>query len=382
MTKNILFMVSLVIWLAGCSEALRDAESTAPVTPPLAVNVVTAVVQQWPSIYEATGTVRARSSAIISAKWMGYVREVKVQVGDRVREGQLLVALDTRDLDASSGRAGAAREEVRNAIPEVDSAVSAAKANLDLVQVTFKRMNELYGKKSISDQEFDEASAKVKAARAAYEMARAKRTQLDAKLAQADQEVRATEVTRSYAEVQAPFAGLVTLKSVDPGNLAVPGAPLLTIERDGYRLEASVEESRLSTIRGGQTVSVTLDGINRSFDARVSEIGPAVDAASRAYIVKIGLPSTPALRSGMFGRAVFQMESRSMLAIPAGAVGERGQLQSVFAVDNGMARTRLVTLGEKLRDQVEVLSGLNAGDKVIFPVPQGLSDGSRVEVRP
>jgi RND family efflux transporter MFP subunit len=382
MTKNILFMVSLVIWLAGCSEALRDAESTAPVTPPLAVNVVTAVVQQWPSIYEATGTVRARSSAIISAKWMGYVREVKVQVGDRVREGQLLVALDTRDLDASSGRAGAAREEVRNAIPEVDSAVSAARANLDLVQVTFKRMNELYGKRSISDQEFDEASAKVKAAQAAYEMARAKRTQLDARLAQSDQEVRATEVTRTYAEVQAPFAGLVTAKSVDPGNLAAPGAPLLTIERDGYRLEAAVEESRLGTVRVGQAVSVTLDGINRSFDARVSEIVPAVDAISRSYIVKIDLPNTPALRSGIFGRAMFQLGSRSPLTIPAGAVIERGQLQSVFAVDNCVARTRLVTLGEKLKGQVEVLSGLNAGEKVISPVPQGLSDGSRVEVRP
>ena len=76
------------------------------------------------------------------------------------------------------------------------------------------------------------------------------------------------------------------------------------------------------------------------------------------------------------------MEGRSLLTLPAGAIIERGQLQSVFAVDNGVARTRLVTLGEKLKDQVEALSGLNAGDKVIFPVPQGLSDGSRVEVRP
>src|SRR5579864_2044182 len=145
MTKNMLFLVSLVVWLAGCGEAPSENEPAVPAAA-LAVNVVTAAVQQWPSIYEATGTVRARSSAVISAKWMGYVREVKVQVGDRVREGQLLVALDPRDLDASSGRAAAARDEVRNVIPEADSAVAAAKANLDLVQVTFKRMNELYGK--------------------------------------------------------------------------------------------------------------------------------------------------------------------------------------------------------------------------------------------
>ena len=170
---------------------------------------MTAATETWPSIYEATGTVRARVSAVIAAKLMGYVREVRVQAGDRVREGQLLVTLDTRDLDVSSRRAEAAREEVRAAVPEADSAVAAAKANLDLAQVTFGRMQDLFQKKSISNQEFDEASAKLKAAQAAYDMAQARRVQLNAKLAQVDQEVRSTEVTRSYAEVLAPFAGVV-----------------------------------------------------------------------------------------------------------------------------------------------------------------------------
>jgi RND family efflux transporter MFP subunit len=380
MTKAMLFSIPLLVWLAGCGEP--PEVPTAAQSQAVAVNVATASAQQWPAIYEATGTVRARSSAIIAAKWMGYVREVKVQVGDRVREGQLLVTLDARDLDASANRATAAREEVRNGIPEADSAVAAAKANLDLVQATFKRMNELYEKKSISDQEFDEASAKLKAAQAGFEMARAKRTQLDSKLAQAGEEVRAAEITQSYAKVQAPFAGIVTAKSVDPGNLAAPGAPLLTIERDGYRLEASVEESKLGSIRVGQPVSVMLDGINRTIDARVSEIVPAVDASSRAYIVKIDLPAEPALRSGIFGRARFQLGSRSVLAIPAGAVSERGQLQSVFVAENGIARTRLITLGDKAKEQVEVLSGLSAGEKVIVSVSQGLADGARVEVRP
>jgi RND family efflux transporter MFP subunit len=380
MTKAILFWIPFSVWLAGCGEPREVPSAAQPRS--VDVNVVSASAQQWPAIYEATGTVRARSSATIAAKWMGYVREVKVQVGDRVREGQLLVALDARDLDASANQAAAAREEVRNGMPEADSAVSAAKANLDLAQVTFKRMNELYEKKSISDQEFDEASAKLKAAQAGYEMARAKRTQMDAKLAQADQEVRAAQVTRSYAEVQAPFAGIVTAKSVDPGNLAAPGAPLLTIERDGYRLEASVEESKLGSVRLGQGVSVTLDGFDHPFDARVSEIVPAVDAASRAYTVKIDLPAEPGLRSGIFGRAKFQLGRRPVLAIPAGAVSERGQLQSVFVADNGLARTRLITLGDKANQQIEVLSGLSAGEKVIFPAPQGLADGARIEVKP
>lgn len=382
MTKRLLIPIVFAIWLAGCGEASKE-KPVASSAPAVAVSTVTAATETWPSIYEATGTVRARTSAVISAKLTGYVREVKVQAGDRVREGQLLVTLDTRDLDVSSRRAEAAREGVRTAVPEADSAVAAAKANLDLAQVTFGRMQELFQKKSISNQEFDEASARLKAAQAAYDMARARRVQLNSKLAEVDQEVRATEVTRSYADVLAPFAGIVTARPVEPGSLALPGTPLLTIEREGaYRLEASVEESRLAAIRVGQPVSVTLDSVDRTLEARVSEIVPAVDAASRTYTVKIDLPALPSLRSGVFGRAAFQIGSRPLLAIPAGAVTERGQLQSVVIVDNGVARTRLITAGRKVKDRVEVLSGLSAGEKVIFPVPQGLADGASVEVRP
>jgi|CZKN01.1.fsa_nt_gi RND family efflux transporter MFP subunit len=382
MTKGHLFLIPAAIWLVGCGEAPKE-KTTAASQPAVPVSTATAAIETWPANYEATGTVRARTSAVIAAKLMGYVREVKVQAGDRVREGQPLVMLDTRDLDVSSRRAEAARDEVRTAVPEADGAVAAAKANLDLAQVTFGRMRDLFQKKSISNQEFDEASAKLKAAQAAYDMTQARRVQLNATLARVDQEVRSTEVTRSYAQVLAPFAGIVVSKAIEPGSLAVPGAPLLTIEREGaYRFEASVEEDHLAAIRVGQPVSVTLDTIDRTFDARVSEIVPAVDAASRAYTVKIDLPVLTALRSGVFGRARFQLASRSLLAIPAGAVIERGQLQSVLVADSGVARTRLITVGQKLKDRVEVLSGLSAGERVIFPVPQDLADGASVEVRP
>ena len=377
--RKLLWSIPFVLWLAGCGSP-REAKPTSQ-APPVAVIVVTVAEQQWPSIYEATGTVRARTSAVIAAKLLGYVREVKVQVGDRVREGQLLVTLDARDLDINSRKAEAALDEVRSSIPEADSAVAGAKSNLDLAQTTFNRMQELWNKKSISNQEFDEASAKLKAAQAAYEMARGRRAQLDAQAARVQQDIRSTEVTRSYAEITAPFAGVVTAKSVDPGAMAVPGAPLLTIEREGaYRLEASVEESRLSAIRVGQPVSVTLDGVDRTLEARVSEIVPAIDAASRSYTVKIDLPAVAALRSGAFGRASFSLGGRSPITIPTGAVTERGQLQSVLVAENGVAHIRLITTGQKNKDQVEVLSGLTAGEKLIFPVPTGLSDGASIEV--
>ena len=367
--------------LASCGgEPARRGEPAQ--IPPVAVRTAAVSMQDWPVSYEATGTVRARVTATISSKVTGYVQQVSVQVGDHVGEGQLLINLDARDLDAGLRRAEAGRAEAQSAIPELESATAAAKANLDLAQATFQRMEELAGKKSISNQEFDEASARLKAAQANYEMTRARRAQLTSKLAQAEEEVRAAGIMRDYAKLAAPFSGVVITKTVEPGNLATPGAPLLTIEQDGlYRLEASVDESKLASVRTGQAVEAVIEAASLKLSARVSEIVPSVDAASRTYIVKLDLPAAPQLRTGTFGRAIFPLGMQKVVAIPAGALTEHGQLRSVFVVENGIAHTRLVTTGRRNRDAVEVLSGLNAGERIVTPPPPGVQDGARVEVR-
>lgn len=377
--RVLLVLAAAVFIGCGSKETRTRAASPGPAVP---VSAAFVAGQAWADSYEATGTVRARAAAVLSSKVMAYVRQVAVQAGDRVKEGQELVTLDSQDLEANVRRAEAAEAEVRSAFPEADNGVAGAKANLDLAQSTFKRMEELASKKSISSQEFDEATARLKSAQAAYDMARAKRTQLDSKLAQVEQEIRAAKIMRDYTRISAPFSGVVTVKSVEPGNLASPGAPLLTIERGGaYRLEASVDESKLPFVKTGQTVEVALEPLDRHLTARVSEIVPAVDAASRAYTVKINLPPLPNLRSGIFGRAWFPMGSRKVVTVPAAAVVKRGQLQSVFVVEDGFAHNRLITTGGRRLEALEVLSGLSEGEKVVNPAVPNLSDGSRVEVR-
>ena len=370
-----------LLLLTACGSPVST--ETGAKAAPVAVHAIAAAPAAWPNLYEATGTVRARTSAVISSKVMGYVREVRVAAGDRVREGQLLVALDARDLDAAYRQAGAAEAEARSAVPEADNAVAGAQASVNLAQATYKRMKDLFDKDSISNQEFDEATARLKLAQTAHRMAVSRRAQLDSKIEQAIQAVASAGVMRSYAQLAAPFAGTVTAKTVDPGALAAPGAPLLTIEREGaYRLEATVEESKLPLIRTGQPVTVALYGIARPIEGRVSEIVPAIDASSRSFTVKIDLPAFAQLRSGLFGRASFAFGTRDVLAVPAAAVTERGQLASVFIADSGRARSRFVTLGQHAQDSVEVLSGLSPGDQVIFPAPPSLADGAPVEVRP
>lgn len=375
------YALSALLFLAGCGNEPPDNPVGTPVTP-TPVETVAVAETGWPSTYEAAGTVRARTTATISSKLMGYAREVRAQIGDRVRQGQTLVVLDPRELEASVARAEAGREEVKGGIPEAEGAIAVATSQLELAQVTFHRVQDLLNKRSITNQEYDEASARSKAAQGALEMAQARRTQLDAKMAQVEQEVRAAGIQRGYSQVIAPFSGTIITKSIDPGTLAIPGAPLFTIERDGaYLLEASVEESRLFLARLGKTVSVTIDGIDRTFSARVAEVVPSVDAAARTGTVKIELPALPELRSGLFGRALFDTGQRKVMTVPSAGVTERGQLQSVYIAENGIAHTRLVTIGARLKDKVEVLSGLTLGDRLIVPIPTHLADGTRIEVR-
>jgi len=368
------------LFLAGCGgDPAHKVETPAR---PVRVETVAAAETLWPSTYEATGTVRAKTTTTISSKIMGYAREVRAQIGDHLREGQPLAVLDARDQDTSLARAEAGREEVRRAIPEAESGVALARSQLDLAQVTFHRIQDLLSKRSITNQEYDEASARWQAAQAALDMARSRRAQLDAKMAQIEQEVLAAGIQRGYSEIIAPFSGTITTKSIEPGALAIPGAALFTIERDGaYRLEVSVEESRLFLARMGKTVSVTIDGINQTFSARVAELVPSVDVAARAGTVKIDLPLLPELRSGLFGRALFDTGGRKVLTVPSGGVMEQGQLQSVYIAENSIAHMRLVTIGARMKDKVEILSGLNQGDLMIVPIPAGLTDGAPIEVR-
>ena len=193
---------------------------------------------------------------------MARVQTVRVHEGDRVRAGQTLITLDARRTDAGYRRADAGRAEAQNSIAESESGIAAAKANLDLASVTAERMNDLYSKRSISKQEMDETNAKLQTAKANYEMAKARRAQLTDRIAQSNAALQQAQVARGYTVIRAPFAGVITARNVEPGTLAVPGTPLLTLEAGtGYRLHADVEESRLSLVHLKDKVTVYLDAL-------------------------------------------------------------------------------------------------------------------------
>lgn len=275
------------------------------------------------------------------------------------------------------------RDEAEAAISAGRQAVSAAQAQLALAQVTQERYQTLLSKKSASQQEYDVAEVGLKAAQATLEQARASTAQAEAKRAQAQAQLSSAETVLGYAHITAPFTGIVTKRSVDPGDLASPGMPLIEIEQAGeYRLEAAVPESLISTIRVGQQVGVTIESLGESgpTEGRIAQINPSADDASRTFTVKVALGSPAGLRSGLYGQLLLPGGERSGLSVPSSAVISRGQMKSVFTVDDATARLRLVTLGELLDGRYEVLSGLAAGDRVVLD-PAGVTDGSPVEER-
>jgi RND family efflux transporter MFP subunit len=372
----------LILMSAACSREKITLAAGRTLPPPSAEQVETVIPSPIVEMYRASGTVRARYTAAIAAKIAANILEIRVQAGDRVTAGQTLVELDRANLEANLRRAEAACAEAESAIAEAENAITAANANLDLARVTHRRFEDLLAKASVSRQESDESQARLKSAGAALEIATAKRRQAEARRSQAEAELAAARVALSYATLSAPFPGLVTERRTDPGSLAAPGAPLLVLEREGnLRLEASIDESRLGLVRIGEHVAVEIDGLNRTVSGRVAETAPSIDASTRSFIAKIDLPAVPGLRAGMFGRAAFAGGERAALMIPQSAVLERGQVRSVYVVENEIARLRMIALGEPRDNRREILSGLTAGEKIIVAPPPLLSDGSRVAIQ-
>jgi RND family efflux transporter MFP subunit len=260
----------------------------------------------------------------------------------------------------------------------VQKEVSSAETELGLAQSTLKRYQQLYDRKSISPQEFDEIKTRSQAAESRRDLARASEAQAAAAL---------TQVRTSLAntQIRAPFAGVVTEKKADAGTFASPGMPLFTLEDTrSYRLEAMVDESDMRLVRVGGAVPVVLDSLQSAeFRGKVAQIVPAADPASRSFLVKIELPADARLRSGLFGRALFPRGARAALLIPRTTIVERGQLRGVFVIDaNQVAQLRYVTLGKPFGEQVEVLSGLQQGERLIAAPGDRDLGGKQIAPRP
>jgi membrane fusion protein, multidrug efflux system len=350
---------SVLLLAAAC--ARPDA-----VAPVAVIVAPTAIVHSAPMAETLTvaGTVRSATISPLAAKVMGNVTRVWVSEGDRVRAGQLLLEIDDRDVRAQSDRARAGREAV-------SGAAESARAQAALAQTNFERYAALRQRGSVSQAEYDAAQAAAKVAEAELQRALAQQREAGAAVEQAG-------VVEGFTKIHAPIDGIVTARLVDPGAQAAPGMPLLTIEaQDHFRVETTLPDDLASAVHAGDAVTVEANG--RRYELGVTQIVAAVDPMSRSALVKIDLPRDAVVRSGAFARVAFVVGQRSGVAVPLAAVQRHGELANVYVVgSDNVARLRLITTGETRGDTIEVLSGLDDGERIVILPPANLSDGMRV----
>jgi multidrug efflux system membrane fusion protein len=364
-------------FLAACGST-KQAQETAP---PLVsgVAVVTVHTAPSPEYYEAVGTVKSDVTSVLGAEISGTVTKILVKEGDHVRQGQLLALIDSRVQKAQLEAAAAGIEESNQGLVEVKQALQAAEAQRKFAEATFKRYKALLAQKSVTPQEYDNAETQYKGAVANEMATRAKLKQVEAKQLQARAQHSTAATVFSYSRIVSPIDGVVTAKSVDAGTLVMPGTPLFTVEKTGrFRLDAGVPERFHGMIHVGESVPVTLS--SQQVAGRIVEIVPAADPSTRTFIAKVALPGNCNCQSGQYGSVDLAIGTQNRMMVPVDSLVQRGELEGLFVVDSkGIAYYRLVKTGQTFGNQVEILSGLDDGERVAVTKIDQLSDGARVQ---
>jgi RND family efflux transporter MFP subunit len=289
----------------------------------------------------AIGTVRAVAETVVASRLLGRVKTLAItRAGQPVQQGELLVELDADDLLASADQA---RAVLRVAETRRD------KAKLDL-----DRSRELVQQGIAAPDRLDTDRAAFDAAEAEVERAR--------------QNVAGAETARGFATIRAPITGIVVDKQVQPGDVVQAGQPICTLyDPTRLQLVAVVREDLAGRLRVGQAVSVTIDALGEPCAGTVSEIVPTAESRSRSFEVKVTGPCHPGVVTGMFGRLQVPLDTVDELRVPRRAVQSIGQLDFVTVVVDGRAARRYVRTGRERGPDVEVLSGLAAGEVVLVP---------------
>lgn len=337
----LLVLLGVVIaWFAGSfEEKIAPGRETAAVDIPAGehIQVQSTLV---PVIEKATGTIRPKVESIISSRILANITEIRVRAGDHVDAGDTLVILDDRDIQAR--------------VEQARQSYAAIRARLIEAEANYKRTAELYEKKTISKADFDRAKA-------IYES-------LSAEYAGAKEAVEEAATALTYTNIKSPISGRINERFADPGDTAVPGAPLLRIYNpESLRLEAQVRESLVASLHIGDKLDVSIDAIDEIVPSVVDEIVPSADPGSRSITIKVTLQDGSQLVPGMFGRLRILSETVRRIYIPAEAIHRVGQLEYVYVLNrNKSVERRYIRTGYRNADnQVDVLSGLAEGEIIL-----------------
>lgn len=359
------WVIAMLLLFGGCGgKEPHSSQIQRPVVTGVSLSRISSSLID--STYETSGTVKAGATSIVAGRSLGTVTAVKIKEGDRVKAGEVLVIIDDRDLTEKVAQAAAANQEASKAL-------EVAGQNRSLAEVTYGRYKNLHMEKVITQQEMDQIETQKKVAETEY-----------GRLSETVKRTRAAleeaRIYRGFSRVMAPVSGVVTERKIDPGSLAAPGMPLLTIEDTSqFKVEAYLDEHFAQKVKKGTRVTILIEATGERIPGVIGEIVPAVDPASRTTLVKIPLKG-PGLKSGLFCKVFLPGGQKETILVPKKAVVERGQLEGVYVVDEQRVMTfRLIRTGKTFEDKKEVLSGLKGGEQIVVEGVDRAVDGGWVK---
>ena len=301
-------------------------------------NTAIVEIKQVDEILAWPGTVRSRTVANIAPKMTARIIEIKVNAGDKVKKGDVIARLDERDIKAQENAALAA--------------LAGANAQANRAQADAQRTRSLYSKEAATRENFDAVVARAKEAQAGVNQAASTVSEIRSHLAD--------------TLLLAPFDGIVVKRLKEPGDMGLPGVPVVTLQTPhGLRLEAEVPSTCAGRYSIGMDVTVRIDTLGKTTSAQIDEISPEVDPQTRTQLIKIALPAIEGLQPGYFGWLEQACGQHEALLIPSSAVEHIGQLEVVKVWSEGRELMRHIRTGKTFGDQIEVISGLHAGESVI-----------------
>jgi len=345
--------MAVVLTLAACKGHDPAPDSWAADTIPARIVVVRRASLAKTDI--VPGTVVSAQRVQVASRLMGYIREISVHAGQTVKAGQLLFTIDPTD--------------IRGQVNQARAGLAQAEAALVDAQADFERFGNLYREESIPKRQFDKIKLQYRIARSRVMAAKAG--------------LRTAAAQLRYAKVRAPIGGVIVQKMAAAGDLATPGRPLLVLENPAtLQVQTTVSSDTYNHLTMGEIVPVMVDGFPKRMNATVVRIVPAADPITHTYLVKLALPGMAGLRSGAFVRVYFSLGWRPGIRIPQTAVLERAGIRGVFVVDRqGFAHYRMVRPGARIDGDIEILAGLNPGDRIVAAGAGMLQSGDKVQAK-
>ena len=315
--------------------------------------------------HEAVGTIRPLTESVIESQTSATVRQVLCVPGAAVKKGEILVKLDDRRLKTRLNQAEEGVSIARKQLTQSEKSVDESKAGLDQAQSDFNRTKKLFDSGIVSSQQLERDQSAYRQSRARLEKSGQVKQAAMAAVRRAEEVVKEARISLGFADITSPADGVVARRMIDPGDLAVPGKPLLIIQTSGaLRLEANVREGLIHRISKGETYRVKIETLNKTFPSVIEEILPYADPDTRTFLVKASLPMTDGIYPGMFGRLIIPVQPEQTFLIPRQAITRVGQLEMVKVKDKDQWRLVYIKTGKIFDEKIEILSGLSGNDTI------------------